>query len=103
MGYFTNLLPLYVEVDPAQSFADAVKAVKAMVLDSFANPDIRLEDLVRELSLRSVGGGGDALPVAVLVPGHPPAHHPMGPAAARTRGGVPARGDRRPGHVVHRG
>ncbi|MFD0737894.1 amino acid adenylation domain-containing protein [Lysobacter koreensis] len=57
MGYFTNLLPLHVEVDPAQSFADTVKAVKAVVLDSFANPDIRLEDLVRELSLRSAGGG----------------------------------------------
>ena len=58
MGYFTNLLPLYIEIDPAQSFADTVHRVKAMVLDSFANPDIRLEDLVRELSLRSVGGGG---------------------------------------------
>ncbi|MGH8076075.1 MAG: condensation domain-containing protein, partial [Lysobacter sp.] len=57
MGYFTNLLPLYVEIDPAQSFADTVRQVKAMVLDSFAAPDIRLEDLVRELSLRSVGGG----------------------------------------------
>lgn len=57
MGYFTSLLPLYVEIDPAQSFADTVRRVKAVVLDSFANPDIRLEDLVRELSLRSVGGG----------------------------------------------
>jgi len=57
MGYFTNLLPLYVEIDPERSFSDTVKQVKAMVLDSFANPDIRLEDLMRELSLRSEGGG----------------------------------------------
>lgn len=57
MGYFTNLLPLYVEIDPQTSFADTVKQVKAVVLDSFANPDIRLEDLMRELSLRSEGGG----------------------------------------------
>ncbi len=57
MGYFTNLLPLYIEVDPAQPFAEAVRRVKAVVLDSFACPDVRLEDLVRELSLRSVGGG----------------------------------------------
>ncbi len=57
MGYFTNLLPLCVQIDPAQPFADAVRAVKAVVLDSFACPDIRLEDLARELSLRSNGGG----------------------------------------------
>ena len=57
MGYFTNLLPLRMEVDPAMPFTELVRQVKAMVLDSFAHPDIRLEDLVRELALPSAGGG----------------------------------------------
>jgi amino acid adenylation domain-containing protein len=57
MGYFTNLLPLRVEIDPAKSFAETVREVRAVVLDSFAHPDIRLEDLTRELSLKSEGGG----------------------------------------------
>ena len=57
MGYFTNLLPLHVEIDPARSFADTVRRVRAVVLDSFACPDIRLEDLGRELNLRNAGGG----------------------------------------------
>lgn len=57
MGYFTNLLPLRVEIDPALPFADALQRVKAVLLDSFANPDIRLEDLMRELSVRSSDGG----------------------------------------------
>jgi len=57
MGYFTSLLPLRMEIDPSMTFAQAVKQVKNVVLDSFANPDIRLEDLVRELSVRSREGG----------------------------------------------
>ncbi len=57
MGYFTSLLPLRMEIDPATSFAELVRQVKAMVLDSFAHPDIRLEDLTRELALPSNGGG----------------------------------------------
>lgn len=57
MGYFTSLLPLRMEIDPSMTFAQAVKKVKDVVLDSFANPDIRLEDLVRELSVRSREGG----------------------------------------------
>lgn len=57
MGYFTNLLPLRVELDPSQPFAELVRAVRGVVLDSFASPDIRLEDLTRELSLKSEGGG----------------------------------------------
>jgi len=57
MGYFTSLLPLRMEIDPSMTFAQAVKQVKDVVLDSFANPDIRLEDLVRELSVRSREGG----------------------------------------------
>ncbi|MBU8974939.1 amino acid adenylation domain-containing protein [Lysobacter sp. MMG2] len=57
MGYFTSLLPLRMEIDPTMTFAQAVKQVKDVVLDSFAHPDIRLEDLVRELSVRSREGG----------------------------------------------
>lgn len=57
MGYFTSLLPLRLEVDPSMTFTQAVKQVKDVVLDSFAHPDIRLEDLVRELSVRSREGG----------------------------------------------
>ncbi|WP_417473049.1 amino acid adenylation domain-containing protein [Luteimonas mephitis] len=57
MGYFTNLLPLRMEIDPAQPFAELVRKVRDVVLDSFSAPDIRLEDLTRELSLRSEGGG----------------------------------------------
>ncbi len=57
MGYFTSLLPLRMEIDPSMTFAQAVKQVKDVVLDSFANPDVRLEDLVRELSVRSREGG----------------------------------------------
>ncbi|MDI9240387.1 amino acid adenylation domain-containing protein [Lysobacter sp. LF1] len=57
MGYFTSLLPLRMDIDPSMSFAQAVKKVKDVVLDSFAHPDIRLEDLVRELSVRSREGG----------------------------------------------
>lgn len=57
MGYFTSLLPLRMDIDPSMSFAQAVKKVKEVVLDSFAHPDVRLEDLVRELSVRSREGG----------------------------------------------
>lgn len=57
MGYFTNLLPIRMAIDPARRFSDFVREVRAVVLDSFAHPDVRLEDLSRELSLRSEGGG----------------------------------------------
>ncbi|MDQ8024347.1 MAG: amino acid adenylation domain-containing protein, partial [Moraxellaceae bacterium] len=57
MGYFTSLLPLRVEVDASMTFAQALARVKDMVLDSFGHPDVRLEDLVRELSMRSREGG----------------------------------------------
>ena len=57
MGYFANLLPLRMEIDPSVSFADVVKATKDLVLDSLGNPDIRLEDLMSELSVRTASGG----------------------------------------------
>ena len=61
MGYFTNLLPLRVRIDPSRPFADTLRDIKAVLLDSFANPDIRLEDLMRELSVQSASGGGQVL------------------------------------------
>lgn len=57
MGYFTNLLPLRMDIDPTLPFTGLVRKVRDVVLDSFSAPDIRLEDLTRELSLRSEGGG----------------------------------------------
>ena len=57
MGYFANLLPLRIEIDPTVRFADVVKATKDLVLDSLGNPDIRLEDLMSELSVRTASGG----------------------------------------------
>jgi amino acid adenylation domain-containing protein len=57
MGYFINLLPIRLAIDPTLPFPRFVAQVKAAVLESFAHPDVRLEDLSRELSLRSEGGG----------------------------------------------
>ncbi|RZA18720.1 MAG: amino acid adenylation domain-containing protein, partial [Lysobacteraceae bacterium] len=57
MGDFTNLLPLWVSIDPEARFTDGVRRVREIVLDSFANPDVRMEDLTRELALGSDGGG----------------------------------------------
>lgn len=45
MGFFTTLLPLRTSIDPLWSFSDLVDRVRSLVLDSFANPDILLEDL----------------------------------------------------------
>ncbi|MEP6633536.1 MAG: alpha/beta fold hydrolase, partial [Luteimonas sp.] len=56
MGYFTNLLPLRVKIDPSLPFTDALRKVKSVLLDSLANPDIRLEDLMRELNVRGADG-----------------------------------------------
>ena len=61
MGYFTNTLPLRARIDPDKPFPEALREVKSVLLDSFANPDIRLEDLMRELSVRSASGGGQVL------------------------------------------
>lgn len=57
MGYFTNLLPLRVQVDADEPFPALLARVKAVLLDSLAHPDIRLEDLMRELAVRGGDGG----------------------------------------------
>ena len=57
MGYFNNLLPLQLEINPAETFNDLVKRVKGVVVESFTYPDVPLEQLARELSvLRGEGG-----------------------------------------------
>ncbi|MGA9422425.1 MAG: amino acid adenylation domain-containing protein [Rhodanobacteraceae bacterium] len=56
MGLFTNLLPLPLDVDPGLDFVALVSKVRAVVLDSFASPDVQLEDLMREPGMRELAG-----------------------------------------------
>ena len=58
MGYFNNLLPLHVAVDPSLPFVEFVQHVKRTAIDSFGNPDVPLEYLQRELR---VGHGTGAV------------------------------------------
>ena len=56
MGLFTNLLPLPIDVDPAESFLALVARVKATVMKGFASPEVQLEDLMREPGMRELAG-----------------------------------------------
>ena len=56
MGYFTNLLPLRMRTDLSATFSDMVSRTRDVLLGGFTHPDIRLEDLPIELSLRNDGG-----------------------------------------------
>ena len=58
MGYFNNLLPLHISVDPALSFVDFVQHVKRTAIESFGHPDVPLEYLQRELR---IGHGNGAV------------------------------------------
>lgn len=58
MGYFNNLLPLHINVDPALSFIDFVQHVKRTAIESFGHPDVPLEYLQRELR---IGHGNGAV------------------------------------------
>ncbi|HUH30747.1 MAG TPA: amino acid adenylation domain-containing protein [Rhodanobacter sp.] len=51
MGYFNNLLPLHMTVDPALPFIDFVGHVKRTAIESFGHPDVPLEYLQRELKV----------------------------------------------------
>ena len=51
MGLFVNALPLRVEVDPQASFLEVLRAVRGVVLDAFACPDVPFEHLVSSLKL----------------------------------------------------
>jgi non-ribosomal peptide synthetase component F len=59
MGYFNNLLPLHVSIDPSLSFLDFVRQVRTTAIESFGYPDVPLEYLQREL--RSGHGNGAVL------------------------------------------
>ena len=52
MGFFVNILPLRVHVDPALSFLQLLERVRQAVLDCFTHPDVPLETLVSELGMR---------------------------------------------------
>jgi acyl carrier protein len=56
MGYFNNLLPLHMTVNPSLSFVDFVRQVKATAIESFGYPDVPLEYLQRELHRGREGG-----------------------------------------------
>jgi amino acid adenylation domain-containing protein len=58
MGYFNNLLPLHLVLDPAQPFVQLVRAVKQTSLECFGHPDVPLEYLQRELK---IGHGNGAV------------------------------------------
>lgn len=57
MGYFTNLLPLHIDVDSQQSFKALVRHVKKIVLDAFTYPDVPLETVLRDAEAQRGGGG----------------------------------------------
>ena len=51
MGFFVNMLPMRVRLDPAMSFEQVLVQVRSAVVECFAFPDVPFEDLVRELRL----------------------------------------------------
>jgi amino acid adenylation domain-containing protein len=53
MGYFNNLLPFQIDIEPNEKFSDLLKRVKARVVESFACPDVPLEQLSKEISASS--------------------------------------------------
>ena len=58
MGCFNNLVPLYLKLEPELPFADLVRQVKRIVVESFEHPDVPLEYLQTELKATH---GGNAL------------------------------------------
>ena len=51
MGFFVNALPLRLTIEPEAGFLDTLRAVRGVVLDAFACPDVPFEHLVKELRL----------------------------------------------------
>ncbi|WP_426661101.1 amino acid adenylation domain-containing protein [Rhodanobacter aciditrophus] len=51
MGFFVNALPLRLAIDPQAGFLDTLHAVRTVVLDAFACPDVPFEHLVKALRL----------------------------------------------------
>lgn len=53
MGYFNNLLPFQIDIQPDEKFSDLLTRVKSRVVESFACPDVPLEQLSKEISAAS--------------------------------------------------
>ncbi len=53
MGYFNNLLPFQIDIQADEKFADLLTRVKSRVVESFACPDVPLEQLSKEISASS--------------------------------------------------
>ncbi len=53
MGYFNNLLPFQINIQPNEKFADLLTRVKSRVVESFSCPDVPLEQLSKEISASS--------------------------------------------------
>ncbi len=51
MGFFVNMLPLRLRIDPDLPFVELVKTVREAVMDAFAYPDVPFERLVHELKV----------------------------------------------------
>ena len=49
MGFFVNILPVRVQVEPDMPFTALVSRVRSAVLDCFSHPDVPLEQLVQAL------------------------------------------------------
>jgi Condensation domain/Phosphopantetheine attachment site len=48
MGFFNNLLPAHLDVDPARTLGEWILAVKRELMDSFANQEVPFERLAAE-------------------------------------------------------
>jgi amino acid adenylation domain-containing protein len=57
MGYFNNLVPLHMTLDPTLPFVEFVRQVKRSAIEGFGHPDVPLEYLQRELKVDHRGGG----------------------------------------------
>src|SRR5690606_13672870 len=51
MGFFVNVLPMRLQLDPAWTFRELLGRVRAELLACFAHPDVPLERLVQALDL----------------------------------------------------
>ncbi len=51
MGYFANVLPLRMVVDPEASFLDCLRQVRAIVIDAFTAPEVPFDPLVAALKI----------------------------------------------------
>ncbi len=101
MGYFNNLLPLHVSVDPALSFLEFVRHVKRTAIEAFGHPDVPLEYLQRELKVGH-GAGATLYQALFSFQDARQREHRLGRPRARTDPAVPERRYRRSGPLVPR-